>query len=1210
MTSINQERSRKGIGVALRLLLAFALTVLLVPTMSMMQPNAAFASDSVYMAKLGRIDYFGGVMTKHEVNGVPAICADPSMKSPPSGYYTKDYNWSSGVKDSFGLANALYYGPGGPGFDPDLWPTTWFDGSAMDINKYEVCQHLIIADRYHEDFETAIFGCSDAFREWAWKYIVSLDSLTDNSAPSSAAARQYVRAVNTHRPALKIFRLAGGDVQTMFTFDPQGKLVLKKASANPSISDGNNCYTLAGIQYAAYSDEACTNQVATFTSDKDGNTEEVELTAGTYYIKEIASSVTGTGYAVDPEIHEAIVTAGETNTFEVKDIPQNDPTYILVGKYDGELTYRGADSLPQGSASLEGAEFTVRYYSGYYDTAAAAEASGAPSRSWVFKTNKNGVILLQYAEQYLISGDPLYFNTSNQVTLPLGTVLIQETKAPTGYLLGNPEVFVRKIVANGTGMESVSTFNTPAQKESVKRGDLEFIKVVEGSMNRLAGVPFALTSETNGETHILVTDENGYVSTNSAWNAHSHKTNGNDKVEDGVYDDTCGTWFGSDEEGNTSAVNDKLGALPYDTYTLEELPCEQNAHYGLLKVPGITIKRQSTTVDLGTLADPVGQKPSLMTTAYDAADLDKYVMADSNACIQDAVQYMNLEPGEEYTLKATLAIVDTGEPLVDDQGNVYSGETSFTASDANGKTSVNIPFNAQMAQGSDIVVYERLYRNDIEIASHEDRTDVDQQVRILSPQISTTATDGSNGDKTIEAARESVVVDEVRYSNLVAGNTYTIEGALMLRDGADASPLTDADGKTVMQSVEFTPSDANGTIKVAFVVDTTRYENATKIVVFERLFSGERLLASHEDPTDEGQTVEVAYPTISTTATDAADGDKTVVADAQAVIDDAIAYEGLVAGQTYQVFGIVMDKATGLPLDTHVTAAEGDDDQARIDELRSLWSGISSTFEGEDAIGDPFDLDALNAALLAAPDITIDMAYAHTSFTPAASTGSAHATFSFDATKWIMAEDPIEAVVYEVLAKDGSVVATHADIEDTGQTVEVAPSRIGTEATDAADGDHTVLPSLDAKIIDTISYENLIPGREYTIIGKLMDKTTGQQLYVQDKPVEETITFVPNDTNGEVKVTFTLDTTHLLGKELVAFESVSKDGVEVAVHADINDGAQTVVIKEGPKGSLLPKTGSDWTPWLTLALIAAACIAFGCVEQRIRRSTKTNIISE
>ncbi len=121
-------------------------------------------------------------------------------------------------------------------------------------------------------------------------------------------------------------------------------------------------------------------------------------------------------------------------------------------------------------------------------------------------------------------------------------------------------------------------------------------------LHRFANVAFKLTSQTTGESHILVTDQNGEVRTETKWNPHTQNTNGNDDTPEAEWDDETGTWFGKTTEDWMVETQDGLCALPYDYYLLEELRCEGNKGYALVTVPNIFISRDSTVIELGTPA--------------------------------------------------------------------------------------------------------------------------------------------------------------------------------------------------------------------------------------------------------------------------------------------------------------------------------------------------------------------------------------------------------------------------------------------------------------------------------------------------------------------------------------------------------------------------------------------------------------------------------
>lgn len=296
-----------------------------------------------------------------------------------------------------------------------------------------------------------------------------------------------------------------------FKVQSKGKLCIKKTSANPAITDNNPCYSLQGAEYGVYKTEADAkankNKVNTLTIGKYDSSEkykdwsnEIELDAGTYYLKETKNPK---GYALNNSVVSVVVKANESSWIgsngEFKDYPQADPVGILLGKVDKETN----KNKPQGSASLAGAEFTVKYYKGLYDSD-PAKSGQVPARSWVLKTDKDGFAYLD--SDYKVSGDDFYYASTGDPTLPVGTITIQESKAPTGYFINN-EVFVRKIVAGGKD-QYVSTYNQPTVNEKVIKFDIK--KVQAGTSTPVSGAVFRHTLP-NGSTEDLETNSTGEI---------------------------------------------------------------------------------------------------------------------------------------------------------------------------------------------------------------------------------------------------------------------------------------------------------------------------------------------------------------------------------------------------------------------------------------------------------------------------------------------------------------------------------------------------------------------------------------------------------------------------------------------------------------------------------------------------------------------------
>lgn len=283
----------------------------------------------------------------------------------------------------------------------------------------------------------------------------------------------------------------------------KGKLTILKKSANTDITDNNDCYSLADAVYGVYKSEADAksdkSKVTSLKTKDTGWSNTVELEAGTYYLKEVTAPK---GYALSSEINKVSITAGKETQFgtnnELMDYPQVDPVDILLGKIDKETN----KNKPQGSASLEGAEFTIKYYKGLYDED-PAKLGQTPARSWVLKTDNDGFTYLD--SDYKVSGDDFYM-FGNIATIPVGTITIQETKSPTGYFVNN-EVFVRKIEANGTD-QYVSTYNQPKVLEKVIKFDIKKVQV--GTTTPVSGAVF-LHTKPDGTTESLTTNEKGEI---------------------------------------------------------------------------------------------------------------------------------------------------------------------------------------------------------------------------------------------------------------------------------------------------------------------------------------------------------------------------------------------------------------------------------------------------------------------------------------------------------------------------------------------------------------------------------------------------------------------------------------------------------------------------------------------------------------------------
>lgn len=864
-----------------------------------------------------------------------------------------------------------------------------------------------------------------------------------------------------------IYSGKGQELGQFWTKLAVGNATLKKASDNSSITDGNGIYSIAGATYGVYADKDCENQLATLTTDESGNTETVEVRAGTLYVKELSAPA---GYKVDKNIYSLKVEAGKTATLNVSDTPKATDTLIELFKIDMETQKHHA----QGDASLEGAEFTWKYYDGFYTKDnLPAEAT----RTWVTKTiaetDSEGAVhyVTRLADKYKVSGDSFYTQAGKNV-LPLGTLTVEETKAPDGYLLdgaymqadGSEEqikgLYVTQIVEDGdlailsgsnkykvsdkvvrggvkiqkkdletgdtsgqgsatlkdaefsitslndspvlvegklykknevvkkirTGIDGIAStsadllphgkyrieeteapegYLTDGAKpidfsitengkivdltgkdtsiyNQIKRGDIEGVKIGAGTHQRLADVPFRITSKTTGESHVIVTDKNGQFSTSSEWASHKHNTNAGQSSEDGI-------WFG------TSEPDDSKGALLYDTYIIEELRCESNEGFQLIPPFEIIVSRNNLVIDLGTLTDDYEEEISIHTTAT-SEDGEKSIFAGKEVTIIDTVKLDGLKKGTKYQLKGWQMLKEENAELVIDGKRVENSYT-FTADDKDMKIEMEYTFNASALGGKDLVTFEELYdmtdRDEpVKVAEHKDIEDDGQTVSIKERiiNIHTKATD-PEGEKSIVDGNKVTVIDTVKLDGLEIGTEYQLNGWQMLKQENTELLI---DGKRVENSYTFTADNEDKEIEMEYTFNASALGDKN-LVTFEELYDmtdkeNPKKVAEHKDISDEGQTVLITERIIKihTTATDR-DGKKEIEPDKDVTIIDTVTLDGLEVGVKYQLVGWQMIKDENAEL--IINGERVENDYAFTADSEHMEVQIAFTFDASELAG-------------------------------------------------------------------------------------------------------------------------------------------------------------------------------------------------------------------------------------------------------------------
>ena len=1100
-------------------------------------------------------------------DGTVVYCLEPSKANPSNGQYT------ASVSNDALLSAVAYYGYGGPGYESDKG---MYNMLQENVRPYAyVITHMALSWVYD--------GCSDdsdAFKGNAAtadgiKNIVNLINAYSWTVPSDFAAFTF-----------------GTSGQTMgfgYFYNPVGSVNLKKTSANPAISDGNSCYSLKDAVYGVYGDSGCTDQRATLTTDESGNSNSVDLSPGTYWVKEISAPK---GFALDTVAHQISISGGQNTTVELQDIPQTDPVSIVLGKVDKETNA----NKPQGSASLAGAEYTIKYYTGMYDTDPAGQGQ-MPVRTWVLRTDEDGYSRLD--NSFKIAGDELYYNAQLIPTLPLGTITIQETKAPDGYLV-DPTIFIRQITVDGH-VESINSYNQPVVKEQVIRGGVKIQKrdyengsTPQGNGN-FANAEISIINNganavyVNGNTYepgqtvlTMVTDSTGLAQTAADALPHGDymwketkapagyqisgvtegtfaiRENGvivdlsaadkgvNDKViRGGVkiqkrdYETEDTTPMGSatlaGAEVNIVTTNDNpvivngvtytkgqvvtklttdengcaqttADLLPSGTYSAVEIKAPQGYLLAGVIIQNFTISKNGEIVDLS--AKDTSFKDKVKRGDFELRKIDSETQESMDGVSFDIT---NVTTGEKHRFTT-------------DENGYYSSKNDWNphSQNTNGGGAEDGLWFGQTTGGAMAAVDDSLgalpygvYLIDevegINNAGKEmfhgylyiRRNNVTINMGNIenygdAPEITvnTKVKDPATDTQYSKAQKDLTVVDEVSLDGLIPGREYTIEGTLM--DKETRKPILTADDKEVTAKTTFTATNVTQVIEMTYTLDASDLAGKS-IVAFEKVYYRGKEVAAHESITDKDQTI--YFPEISTSLTDDVTGGHMAEAAENMSLTDTVNYKGLRPGREYVLKGILMDKATGKEL---------------------LINGEKVTQELR--------------------------------FTPDDTDGSVDMTFTFDGSA--LAGKAV--VAFESCLYDGKEIAVHHDIDSEEQTVHIP--EIETKLTNDKTGTHEALAEKEMSLTDTVPYHNLIPGKEYTMKGVLMDKATGKELLINGEKVTKEVTFTPEKADGSVELTFTFDGSALAGKTVVAFEDCYYDGKEIAVHHDIKSKDQTVDI--------------------------------------------------
>ena len=572
------------------------------------------------------------------------------------------------------------------------------------------------------------------------------------------------------------------------------------------------------------------------------------------------------------------------------------------------------------------------------------------------------------------------------------------------------------------------------------------------------------------------------------------------------------------------------------------------------------------------------------TTHMDQASDTK----DSTVTITDTVDYKNLETGKKYTLKGVLMNKETNEALEVD-GEEVTAETTFTPAERNGSQEVYFIFNAKGLEGTTIVAFEELYKEeetgsgkDVKVAEHKDINDEAQTINLMN--IHTTAqnpenwvdgmekepvkepADTENKDESEDKAEDKTDKDKpIPYAEEADETEKPSETEDALADTPSGTKIADLKDRTIilnkkkyiLRSMQqnFKVGDKEFDIDFSDFVYVTREDSnhySKKLVIddidnkvlIEASSINEDSASSSLKPFNLNYFFDVErmdMPEFNYTAGKQFDAAKNIT------VIDKVQYVNLIPNKTYRLHATIMNRKSGQPVKVN---------------------------------GKTIEVDKV--------------------FTPETSDGYVDVAVSFDAET--LADT--DCVVFEKMyLKDGDadesddekdiLIAVHEDIDDYSQSFYINKPEIKTVAT--VDGKKEITAG-NITVVDKVLYEGLVPGEEYTVTGTLMNKATNTPLKVNGNNVTSSTKFTPTERSGYVEVPFKFDASSFGDTDAVAFETIShtssydKSEKEIVKHEDINDKEQTVHINKAPKTGIAGRPDDNTTPYI-MGSVIVMCMA-------------------
>lgn len=875
-------------------------------------------------------------------------------------------------------------------------------------------------------------------------------------------------------------------------------------------------------------------------------------------------------------------------TYHTVDKVAHDPINIVIDKVDSIRE----DGTQVGKTSLAGAIFKMEYYQG------KTTASGTPTNTWYIKTVKNvaGDYEAKFAKGFIVNegtyksdAAPNVVDASGVYELEDGAMRITEVKAPSGYKVvdGKNKGFFKvkrtKVTGSSITVQVMGgrtiyagteiTADAFKQYEQKERYDFK-LKKVDSYGNPMAGVAFLVTAS-NGNQHVVVTDKNGEFDSSKL---DYTNVNDNDATLAKAMADTTlyptyketNVFFTTPGSGKTAAAEIKEetvdGKAPRplykDTYTIREIHRQyvtiDGKKYKLTQVydigPAQTITvpdsaKDGAVIDFGTYTNTA--IPKMTSSAISTDTNTKMSVVGKNASFKDSIKATNLKASTKYTLMSVAVDANTGKAYKDADGKYVAKNVEFTTGAVKKgtvfpETTASVTFtgvNTSNVKSRKLVFYEYLVEGSVTktvsldsagkpvepancVAKDASVSNKAQTVNVISLEtkvlVDSTKTNVAPADEKVD------VTDTVTLHNLVAGTKFTLVGK-----------VSDGENIKVENEVEFTAKGDDETVSVPLKgLDLTEYAGKSLYVICELKYDGEVIATHNEDGTDPDEKFYV--PAVETNAIDATTNTQYSILDKTQIID-SVKYSNLPTEYEYELETTFVDSATGEEIKK--TEIEKDPYWNMLKDLGYVTDETSSDSTGDSVAEDTGKIVS-----------EVGKAFKRTQvLKPEKMDDTVNVTFDIDPRSFNLEGKTI--TIRQVIKLNGVAVAKHTDKDAESQQISFPTG--STLAVDNTSHNHTIAPTKNADVVDTIFCKNLATGISVDFYGIAVDKDTNKPVEFNGKPVVVKQNETISKADQEVQLHYVVDGTKLKGKRLTSFVFAVYNGKIVFKHTDPNSAEQS-----------------------------------------------------